>query len=219
MGVSVDESVEDTDGLACRLKRGDREALAALFSQHRERLWRTVNFRMDRRLLGRVDPDDVLQEAYLAAAARLGHYNDESTFSPFVWVRMVLMQTLTDVHRHHLGAQMRDADREVAPHGCRYPQTTTASLAALLAGNMTSPSQAAVRAETLHQVEQAIAAMDPLDREVLALRHFEELGNSEVAEVLGIQQKAASIRYVRALKRLKAILAHVPGLLEEDRDA
>ncbi len=81
---------------------------------------------------------------------------------------------------------------------------------------MTSPSQAAVRAETLEQVEQVIAAMDPLDREVLALRHFEELGNSEVAEVLGIQQKAASIRYVRALKRLRAILSQMPGLFEGD---
>jgi RNA polymerase sigma-70 factor, ECF subfamily len=214
MEFPVDDMVEGPDGLACRMKRGDREALAELFSQHRERLWRTVNFRMDRRLLGRVDPDDVLQEAYLAAAARLVHYADDSRLSPFVWVRMVLVQTLTDVHRHHLGTQMRDADREVGVHGCRYPTSTTASLAALFVGNMTSPSQAAVRAEMLDCVEQAIAAMDPLDREVLALRHFEELGNSEVAEVLGIQQKAASIRYVRALKRLRTILAQVPGLDE-----
>jgi RNA polymerase sigma-70 factor (ECF subfamily) len=91
-------------------------------------------------------------------------------------------------------------------------------LAALLVGNMTSPSQAAAREEMLDQVEQVIAAMDPLDREVLALRHFEELGNSEVAEVLGIQQKAASIRYIRALKRLRAILSQTPSLLGEDRD-
>jgi RNA polymerase sigma-70 factor (ECF subfamily) len=214
---AVDGKVEEPDALASRLKRGDREALAELFSQHRERLWRMVHFRMDRRLLGRVDPEDVLQEGYLAAAARLEHYGDDSSVSPFVWVRTVLMQTLTDVHRHHLGAQMRDADREVILRGCGYPQTTTASLVALLAGNVTSPSQAAVRAETLDQVEQAVAAMDPLDREVLALRHFEELGNSEIAEVLGIQQKAASIRYVRALKRLKVILSQTPGLLEGDQ--
>jgi len=214
----VDGEIEQPDGLAHRLKYGDREALAALFSQYQERLWRMVNFRMDRRLLGRIDADDVLQEAYLAAADRLQHYRDDPSSSPFVWLRMIVLQTLTDVHRHHLGAQMRDADREVDLRGCRYPLSTTASLAALLVGNMTSPSQAAAREEMLDQVEQVIAAMDPLDREVLALRHFEELGNSEVAEVLGIQQKAASIRYIRALKRLRAILSQTPSLLGEDRD-
>jgi RNA polymerase sigma-70 factor, ECF subfamily len=213
----VDEKIDQPDDVARRLKCGDRDALAAVFSEHRERLWRMVHFRMDRRLLGRVDADDVLQDAYLAAAERLSHYRDESTFSPFVWLRMIVLQTLTDVHRHHLGAQMRDVDREVDPRGCRYPMSTTASLAALLVGNLTSPSQAAARAEILDQVEQVIATMDSLDREVLALRHFEELGNSEVAEVLGIQPKAASIRYVRALKRLRAILAQMPGLFEGDR--
>ena len=208
------DPVEEADGLADRLKRGDREALGMLFSQHRERLWRMVNFRMDRRLLGRIDPDDVLQEAYLAAAQRLSHYSDETSLSPFVWLRMVLMQTMIDIHRHHLGVQMRDAGKEVGRIACQYPQTTSVSLAAQLAGQFTSPSQAAVRKEMLYQVEQAVAAMDPLDQEVLALRHFEELTNSEIAEVLGIQQKAASIRYVRAIKRLKTVLSQMSGLAE-----
>ena len=117
---------------------------------------------------GRVDADDVLQEAYVAAAERLQHYANESSSSPFVWLRLIVLQTLTDLHRHHLGVQMRDAYREVDLGGCRYPVSTSVSLAALLIGNMTSPSQAAVRAETLEQVEQVIAGMDPLDREVLA---------------------------------------------------
>jgi RNA polymerase sigma-70 factor, ECF subfamily len=213
----VDSQTAESEEISRRLKRGDREALSLLFSQRWDRLWRIVNFRMDRRLLGRVDPDDVLQEAYLAAASRLQHYNEESTLSPLVWVRMILLQTLTDIHRHHLGAQMRNADREIDVHGCQYPQTTAISLAAQFAGNLTSPSQAAVRTEMLDRVEQAIAVMDPLDQEVLALRHFEELGNKEVAEVLGIQQKAASIRYVRALTRLKAIMARMPGFIEGDQ--
>jgi RNA polymerase sigma-70 factor, ECF subfamily len=214
MEPSVADQVDLPDELACRLKHGDRDALAVLFSEHRERLWRMVNFRMDRRLSGRVDPDDVLQEAYLAAAQRLTHYRAESTMSPFVWLRMIVMQTLTDVHRHHLGAQMRSAGREVAVHGWHHPQSTSVSLASLLMGRFTSPSQAAARAEMFDQVEQAIGAMEPLDQEVLALRHFEELANSEVAEVLGIQQKAASIRYVRAIKRLKGVLSQLPGYSE-----
>jgi RNA polymerase sigma-70 factor (ECF subfamily) len=169
---------------------------------------------MDRRLFGRVDPDDILQEAYLAAAQRLAHYDTESSWSPFVWLRMVLMQTLVDVHRHHLGTQMRDVDREVGLPVRQYPQATSASLAAQFVGHLTSPSQAAARAEMLSQMEQAISGMDPVDQEVLALRHFEELSNSEVAEVLGIQQKAASIRYVRAIKRLRAIVSQMPGFSE-----
>jgi RNA polymerase sigma-70 factor, ECF subfamily len=210
----VVDAVEESGGMAERLKRGDVEALAVLFSQHRERLWRMIGFRMDRRLLGRVDPDDVLQEAYLAAAQRIDHYNDDTSLSPFVWLRMVLMQTLIDIHRHHLGAQMRDANREAVFAGNWYPQTTSASLAAQFAGKFTSPSQAAVREETLARVEQAVTEMDPVDQEVLALRHFEELTNSEVAEVLGIQQKAASIRYIRAIQRLRAVLARMPGFLD-----
>jgi RNA polymerase sigma-70 factor (ECF subfamily) len=219
MELPVDGCGEQSDGLARRLSRGDQEALASLFSQHRERLWRMVNFRMDQRLHGRVDPDDVLQEAYLAAVSRMKNYDgDDASVSPFVWLRTMVLQTLTDLHRHHLGVQMRSAGREIVLHGCRYPQTTSASLAAQFVGRLTSPSQAAARVETFGQVEQAIAGMEPLDQEVLALRHFEELSNSEVAEVLGIQQKAASIRYVRAVKRLRAVLSQMPGFFEADQD-
>lgn len=209
----MDDSLDNTDELAGRLKQGDHEALALLFSQHRDRLWRLVRFRMDRRLLGRVDPEDVLQEGYLAAAQRLPHYKSDSTYSPFVWLRMVLLQTLTDIHRYHLGAQMRDADREVGLARGRNACATSASLAIELVGKLTSPSQAAARSEMARQVEQAVDAMEEIDREILTLRHFEELSNREIAEVLGIQQKAASIRYVRAIKRLRGILAEQSGLL------
>ncbi len=201
-----------------RLEKGDEKALAALFALHRERLWRTVNFRLDRRLRGRVDPDDVLQEGYLAAARRIEHFKDLDTRSPFLWLRMIVSQTMIDVYRIHLGAQMRDADREIAIHGGSCSQTTCTSLAIQLVGNLTSPSQAAVRGEMTEQIEQAIAEMDTVDQEVLALRHFEELTNSEVAAVLGIQQKAASIRYIRAIKRLKEIMSHLPGFLSENHD-
>jgi RNA polymerase sigma-70 factor (ECF subfamily) len=170
-----------------------------------------VNFRMDRRLVGRIDPEDVLQEAYLAAVARVKHYDSAAAASPFVWLRMIVLQTLTDLHRHHLGAQRRDADREIALRGHYGSQSTSVSLAAQLVGRFTSPSQAAAYEETLAKVEQAIATMDPLDQEILAMRHFEELSNSEAAEVLGIQQSTASMRYVRAVKRLRVLLSTMPG--------
>ncbi len=206
---------EDHDGLARRMRAGDREALAAFFSAHRDRLWRVIDFRLDARLRRRVDADDVLQQAYLDAAQRLPHFEGDAATSAFIWLRLVVTQTLVEVHRAHLGARMRDAGREVFLAGDDGTGTSM-SLARHLIGSLTSPSGAAVRAETLAQLEKALAGMDTVDREVLALRHFEELTNSEVAAVLGLQVKAVSIRYVRALRRLKTILAALPGFSEGD---
>jgi len=200
-----------------RLLGGDTQALAELFSRERERLWRAIHFRLAEPLRGRFEPDDVLQEAFLAASQRLKHYANSPATSPFIWLRMIVNQTLIDLHRQHLGAQRRDAAREVSLDGVPYAQATSASVAIQLVGAFTSPSGAAVRADMLSLVQTAIEQMDPIDREVLALRHFEELTNGEVAETLGIEQRAASIRYIRALRRLKEILAQVPDLSKEAR--
>ena len=110
---------------------------------------------------------------------------------------------------------MRDAGQEVPLRWPTYSGATSVSLAAQLVAHLTSPSQAAIREERLVQLREALDSMDEIDREVLALRHFEELTNSEVAEVLGIQQKAASIRYIRALRRFKDMLAGMPGFLDD----
>jgi RNA polymerase sigma-70 factor, ECF subfamily len=198
-----------------RVRRGDERALAELFSRERDRLWRMVQARLDRRLRGRVDPDDVLQEAYLDATRRLSHFANETSLSFFLWLRLIVGQTLVDVHRRHLDAQMRDAGRDVSIARGASPGASSASLAGYLVAHLTSPSQAAMRAEMEAQLREAIDSLDPIDREVLILRHFEELTNGEVAQVLAIQVKAASIRYVRALARLKAILAKFPGFADD----
>jgi RNA polymerase sigma-70 factor, ECF subfamily len=197
-----------------RVRRGDERALAELFSTERDRLWRMVQARLDRRLRGRVDPDDILQEAYLDATRRIAHFANEPEMSFFLWLRLIVGQTLIDVHRRHLEAQRRDAGRDVSIAGRGSPDASSASLAGYLVAHLTSPSQAAIRAEMEAQLGRAIDSLDPIDREVLVLRHFEELTNGEVAEVLGLQVKAASIRYVRAIARLKGILDRFPGFAD-----
>jgi RNA polymerase sigma-70 factor, ECF subfamily len=204
----------DLDDLLQRVQRGDQQALVALFTRYHDRLQRMVRLRLDRRLQGRIDPSDVLQDAYLDVAKRAGEYIANPSVPVFLWLRLITSQRLAALHRQHLGAQMRDAGREVSLYRGALPQATSASLAALLLGRFTSPTQAAQRAEMQIRLQEVINAMDPLDREVLTLRHFEELSNVETARVLGIQKAAASNRYLRALKRLKDSLASIPGLLD-----
>ena len=198
-----------------RALAGDESALAALFDGYRDQLRRMIRLRLDRRLSGRVDSSDVLQEAYLDVRKRVDEYARDPAAMPFhLWLRLVAGQRLTDVHRFHLGAQMRDAGQEVSLHRGPFPQASSVSLAAQLLGKMTSASHAAIRAEHKLIVQEALNGMDPIDREVLALRHFEHLSNDETALVLGLTKSAASNRYIRALKRLKEILSSIPGLRE-----
>jgi RNA polymerase sigma-70 factor (ECF subfamily) len=199
-----------SDGLHDRLRAGQVDALARAFAEHRRRLWRIARFGLPRRLSGRVDVDDVLQEAYLAACKRIDRYAADGFASPFLWLRLIVQQTLVDVYRRHLGAGARDAGREVSLVAGS-ARATSASMAIQLVGDWTSPSQAAARGELFERVAAAIEGMSQIDRDILALRHFEELTNAESAGVLGIAPKAASIRYVRALGRLKAVLADLPG--------
>jgi RNA polymerase sigma-70 factor (ECF subfamily) len=205
----------EPDALLARALGGDEAAFAALFGAQRERLRRLVRLRLDRRLSGRVDSDDVLQEAYLEARRRLADYARDPHAMPFhLWLRLVTGQKLTDLHRHHLGAQARDAGMEVSLHRGAFPQASSVSLAAQLLGRMTSASRAAIRAEHKLILQEALNGMDPVDREVLTVRHFEHLSNDETALVLGLSKTAASNRYVRALRRLKEILSSIPGMNE-----
>jgi RNA polymerase sigma-70 factor, ECF subfamily len=186
------------------LKSGDADSIAEVFSRHRDKLQRMIRFRLDRRLYGRIDTTDVLQDVWLETSRRIEDYTSNPAVPFFVWVRQIAYQIIIDLHRRHLGAQKRNVSQEVSigKSNC----DTSISIAAQLAGNLTSPSNVAMRGERLVRLREALDGMDEVDREVLALRHFEELGNNEVADILGIQKTAASNRYVRALKRLKQLL-------------
>jgi RNA polymerase sigma-70 factor (ECF subfamily) len=208
-----DESVT-TDDLVRRAAGGDEQALAELFAAHRDRLRRMVRLRLDRRLQGRVDPSDVLQEAYLDLAQKLPGFASRRPMPFFLWLRLVVGERLLRVHRRHLGAAARDAGREVSLYQAAVPQASSASLAAQLLGQVTPASRAAIRAERQARLQEVLNAMDPVDREVIALRHFEELTNDQAAAVLGLSKAAASKRYVRAMLRLKAVLSDAPGLAD-----
>jgi RNA polymerase sigma-70 factor (ECF subfamily) len=178
------------------------EALGELYELHRERLWRMLFVRLDRRLSGRVALDDVLQEAFIDVAARVGEFLQKREVPFYVWLRFLVLQRLQMLERAHLGAACRDAGLEVSLTG----PASAGSMAGQFVGHMTSPSQAAMRRELQERLQAALAEMAPLDREVLALRHFEEMSNDEVAQALGISKDAASKRHIRALVRLREVL-------------
>jgi RNA polymerase sigma-70 factor, ECF subfamily len=194
---------------------GDQEAWGNLLARHRRRLHSMISLRLDPRLQGRIDPSDVLQEAFLAASLQLQDYARSRSMPIFLWLRLVAGQKLVALHRHHLGKKIRDAGREVALFQGALPEASSTALAARLLGREAAPSEAAMRAELALRLEAALNSMDTLDREVLVLRHFEQLSNAEAAQVLDIQPAAASKRYIRALRRLKEILQKLPGGLEE----
>ncbi len=203
---------EDNTAVLESLRAGGEAELARLFAEHSTRLKRMIRLRLDRRLQGRIDASDVIQEAYIEISRRFEKYLQAPDMPFYLWVRFLTGQKLIDLHRQHLGTKMRDAGQEVSLYRGAFPEASSVSLAAQLLGQLTSASQALIRAETQLKVQEALNSMDPIDREVLTLRHFEMLSNDETAEVLGISKQAASNRFVRALKRLRDLLAGLPEL-------
>lgn len=206
-----ESSAPDTERLLERARTGDEAALNEIFTRHQDRLCRMVEMRLDPRLRTRIDAADVVQEAFVDVVQRLDGYLRDPHLPLFLWLRLVVGERLLQMHRHHLGAQKRDAHREVSLYQGALPAASSAALAAQLLGKLTSPTEAALRAERALRLQQALNTLDPADREVISLRHFEELTCAESAQVLGISDAAAAKRYVRALKRLKELLANMPG--------
>jgi RNA polymerase sigma-70 factor (ECF subfamily) len=215
VGTSMPTGTDENTERLRLAAQGDAGSWEAIVAGSRDRLRRMVAFRLDRRLHGRIDPSDVLQDAYLEAWKDLDVYLRLPTIPFFLWLRGIAGNKLRELHRHHLGTQMRDPRREVAIGHGALPETTTTAIAAGLLDNLTRASEAAIREELKVRLVDALNAMDSLDREVLALRHFEQLSPTETAQVLGIKEKAAGMRYVRALRRLKEILSSlIPDWLE-----
>lgn len=187
---------------------GSQESWNTLVSQQRDRLRRLVAFRMDDRLQGRIDPSDVIQEAMIEAWQRLPEFSKEQKVPLFVWLRTLTLQRLGMLRRTHLERSKRTVNKEVAIQ----QDDCSSAMAIALIDSAISPSSVVQRQEILSHIQERLVGMDPVDREVLALRHFEQLGNTEVASVLGISTSAASLRYSRALRRLRDIISEIKGL-------
>ena len=185
--------------------------LSQLLENNRNRLYRMVQLRMDRRLQGRVDASDIIQEAYLEATERLPEYERNPKLPPFLWLRFITAQRLLRIHRRHFGVQARDPRKEVGLFA-GVPEATSAALAAQLIGHQTSPSQAAIRAEVRMKLQAAINQLREKDREILAMRHSEQLTSREIAVILELTESAARKRYIRALRNLKSIVSGIPDL-------
>lgn len=182
---------------------GDPDAVDVVLERFRGRIARMLTVRMDPRLRGRLDASDVIQDTYLEVHNRIGDYRRRSDMPFFLWVRFLAGQKLTQMHRKHLGADRRDARRELPEALRQVPGATTATLAGALVSSGVTPSEIAIRLEEEERLIRVLDELRELDREVLALRHFEGLSNAEVAQLLGIETSAASRRYVRALARMQ----------------
>ena len=197
----------DSYHLGQRVRQGDETALRQLWLKHEDRLRRMVELRMDRRLLGRIDVSLFLRDAFAEATRRFKECPDDPKSHPILWLRKVVGGQLVALLRQDQGSMLTQPSMELSLFREALPTTSSAALAAQLLGQYTSPTQAAVRAARILRLQEAFNAMEPLDREVLTLRHFEHLSLSQTALELGIEESVAGKRYILALKQLKQILA------------
>jgi RNA polymerase sigma-70 factor (ECF subfamily) len=184
------------------------EELTVFFESVRPRLEKIVKFRLDPAFQARIDPADVLQESFLQIAKRYKELIETPELHPMVWLRQRVLQTLWDMQRAH-GRDKRSVHREDSMP-LAGSSTTSITMARWLADDMTSPSQRIIKSEQQQQLEQALESMNEIDREILAMRHFEYLTNLQTAQALGISPTAASNRYVRAAIRLAEIMQTPP---------
>lgn len=207
----MSEFRDDTGSLLKQAVQGKAWALGQLFSRHESRLRRMVDIRLDRRLYSRLNPSDVLQEAYIEFSHSLARYFRHPEIPFYVWLRTITERKLLALHRRHLGTRQRDVRRDIRLSTSHGPSTDSVNVTAQLLAPSITPSEAAVRAELRLHVQLALDRLEPIDREILRLRHFEMLSNREAAQVLQLSEAATSNRFVRALKRIKTLLTELSG--------
>lgn len=197
---------DETEHLVQQARQGDRRAVECLLQRYRTRLKQMVRLRMDPRVSARVDPSDVIQDALASASQRLDEYLRTQPIPFYPWLRRIAWQKLVHAHERHLDAQKRSA-RQEKPDYRGVSDASAMQIAKLIAGDLTSPSGAAVRDETRLRVRAALAELSELDREVLLERYVEQLSVKEIAAGLGTTEAAIHMRHMRALEKLHRLVS------------
>ncbi len=199
----------ETEGLLNQARQGEAEAVERLLAVHREPLRRMIGLRLDPALAARIDASDIVQDVLLEAHRRLSDYLRNPVMPFHLWLRHIAKDHVIDAHRRHRQAQRRSLDREQPLVPAALADHSSYELAGQLLDQEPTPASAAIRRELQRRLDGAIANLEEDDREVILMRHGEQLSNQEVAASLGLTEAAASMRYLRAVRRLRAAL--LPG--------
>ena len=204
----------ETEALLAGARGGDAGAVNQLLEGHRDAVRRMIDLRMDQVLKRRVDASDIVQEVLIEANRRLRDYLANPVMPFHLWLRQMAKDRLIDAHRRHRQAGRRSMDRE-QPLAVAAPGESSINLAAQLRDQQLTPASAAAWSELQRRFEAACAQLDEQDREIVLMRHFEHLGNSEAADALGLSAQAASMRYLRAMRRLRKLLEGDESVVED----
>ena len=205
MAKSIWPQSDQTEQLLAAAKGGDDDAVNRLLEKHRAAVHRLVQVRLDRKVQQRVDVSDVVQDVMIEASGRLDKYLNDPVMAFHLWLRQIAWDRIIDTYRRHRVSAKRNMDREQPMKGGA-PDQSTMDFAAHLCDPAMTPQAAATQREIAVQVEQTIELLGDQDREIIIMRHYEHLSNQEIAEVLGLNAPAASMRYLRALRRLRELL-------------
>ncbi len=196
----------ETQDLLDRARRGESAAVEQLLTAHRDALRRMIDLRLDPALAGRIDASDVVQDVLLEASQRLRDYLRKPAMPFHLWLRHIAKDHVIDAHRRHRVAKRRSLDREQPMLPAGFADRSSIELAARFLDPERTPASAAMQHELERRLRTALASLGEDDREVICMRHFEQLSNQDTAAALGLTEAAASMRYLRALRRLRALL-------------
>ncbi|MBT3890975.1 MAG: sigma-70 family RNA polymerase sigma factor [Planctomycetaceae bacterium] len=199
-------TTEKTIALLAQKQAGDDDAWNQLLDRHRKSLHRMIQLRLDRRIRQRVDVSDVLQDVLIEANRRIDRYLDNPIMDFHLWIRQIAKDRIIDAHRRHRVTKRRSVDREQAPVVRGRIDHSTVNLAAQLPDLDITPAAQAIRHEMALQTEAALELLPEIDKNIILMRHHEQLSNGEAAVALDVSEAAASMRYLRALKKLRSLM-------------
>jgi RNA polymerase sigma-70 factor (ECF subfamily) len=206
MNQSIWPDGDQTSELLSGARGGDAQAVDELLDRHRDSLRRMINLRLDQRIKRRIDVSDVVQEVLVEASRRLKDYLANPSMAFHLWIRQIAKDRIIDAHRRHRVSAKRSVDREQPLAAAGAVDQSTMDLAGQLCDQQLTPAAAATQRELAVHVQGAIERLHENDRDIILMRHYEQLSNQEIAAALGLTEPAASMRYLRALRRLRIVL-------------